>query len=129
MDLCIHLCPRLKGSWLNTVNLIYNRQVRTSDICPLYVKSVICKIDLILIMLQLRCIKFCAPELFASPTQHRTNVHVFSHCIIQYRRLYTNMTVQYAVHVLLGWKYLVILACLAPDPFSFISFCFNMVVK
>ena len=35
-------------------------------------------------MLQLRSITFCNPELFARPTQRRTNVS--SHCIIQYRK-------------------------------------------
>ena len=34
----------------------------------------------------------------------------------------TNMTVRYAVHLPLGWKYFVFVACLAFDPFSFITF-------
>ena len=38
-------------------------------------------------------------------------------------RLYTKMTIRYAVHMLLRGKYFVIVACLALNPFSFINFC------
>ena len=78
-------------------------------------------------MLQLRCISFCAPELFARPTEQELMYLVI--VLFSTERLNTNMTVLNAVHVSLGQKYFVIVACLAVDPFSFNTFLFAIVAQ
>ena len=90
-------------------------------------------------VIMLSFITFCAPELLylQNPLNTRTIVSLYGHCVIHCTKamLYTTTVLpisckmRYAVYESLGQKYFVIIAGLAHNAFSCITFCSNMVVK